>query len=164
MPLQQFVFSETPPSSAGTAASSNAVSGSLAANIPNGVAGLLDDYESVNFVAEITPNAGGTLDVYVQLSPNGGSKWFDVIHFTQVAGGGSTQRQSAPLSQATNTVNTTTIGVNLFPSLTAGTVVNGAFLDRCRLVMVSGAGTSAAGSVTVYVTAQRSRLREGGGS
>lgn len=167
MPLQTFIFNETSPSAAGTAASSQVVTGDNAANIPAGVCGLIDDYESIEVIAELKGATNGTLAVYLQTSPDGGQTWFDSIAWPSQSSGGAQVYYQSPLSQATNTSAPIVVGKNLAPALSnssAGTVVNGSFGDRFRLVMVAGSGTSAGASVVVRVSAQRSRLREAGGS
>lgn len=163
MPLQTFVFSETSPAAPGTAASSQVVTGDLAANMPAGVAGLIDDYESIEIIAELKGATGGTLNVYLQTSPDGGLSWFDSIAWPQQAGGGALAFYQSPLSQATTTATPVVVGKNLAPALAANTVVNGSFGDRFRLVMVAGTGTTGGAPVVVRVSAQRSRLREAGG-
>jgi hypothetical protein len=165
--LQQFTFSEVAPATAGTAASSQAVTGSPSFGMPAGVAGLFDDYESIDVDAEINANTGGTLAVYLQTSPDGGISWYDVIAWQIAPAASGVKFFRSPLSQATTTSTTVQVGKNLSPALasttTTSTVVNGAFSDRCRLVMVSGSGTSVGGAVVVRLCAQRSRLREAGG-
>ena len=169
MPLQNFQFNETSPAAAGTVASSQVVTGSLAANVQAGVAGWVDDYESIDLAIDLQGATGGSLDVYVQISPNNGAHWYDIIHFPQVLAGAALVHYQVPLSQATNTLTATQVGKDLSPALglvsgIVGAVINGAFGDRFRLVMVAGAGTSAGAPVMCSIQAQRSRLREAGGS
>jgi hypothetical protein len=151
-----FIFNETSPPVAGTAASSQPVQNQALGYLPNGVAGPMADYDAVDVVADLVGATGGTLDVYVQLSPDDGNNWYDVIHFPQVLAGAAAASYQAPLSNATATTTPIKVGRNLAPALAAGTVVNGAFSDRLRLVMVAGTGTSAGASVTVRVQPQRS--------
>jgi hypothetical protein len=160
--IGNLAFSETSPAAAGTAASSQPVSGGNANYLPAGVAGPLDDFEAVEVAADITAATGGTLDVYLQTSPDGGTSWYDIVHFPQAAGGSGQKFYRAPLSLATTTATAVQVGKNLVPALAAATVVNGAFTDRCRLVMVAGAGTSAGGAVVVRISPQRARVREHG--
>jgi len=163
MPLANFVFIETSPSASGTAASSQPVSGGVSQGIPNGVCGLLDDYEALNVVAELQGATGGTLDVYVQYSTDEGQTWYDVIHYPQLAAAAAAIIYSAPISNTTTTAAPVVIGKNLSPALTtAPSVVNGAFTDRLRLVMKAGAGTSAGAPVKVSIVPQRARIRETG--
>lgn len=163
MPIDNLVFTETSPSSPGTVASSQLVQNS-ASWLPAGVAGPLDDYEGVEVVAELKGATGGTLDVYVQLCPSGGN-WYDVIRFPQIPAAQAIAYYQAPLSLATNTSVPVKIGKNLAPALgtTSGAVVNGAWTDRIRLVIVAGTGTTLGAQIVVYVCPQRSRSRETGG-
>lgn len=159
-----FVFSETSPAAPGTAASSQTVSGGAGplGYLPNGVAGPICDFDACDVIAELRGATGGTLDVYVQISPDDGANWYDIIHFPQLANGAAAVIYQAPISNATTTTFSVVVGKNLSPALTvSGTtgVVNGAFSDRMRLVMVAGSGTSAGAAIVVRVAAQRS---EGG--
>lgn len=163
MPSQQFLFSETSPAAAGTAASSQPVTGAESANLPGGVAGFFDDYDAINVVCDLVGATGGTLDVYVQISPDQGSTWYDVIHYPQLSAGAAAVSYDTPLSNATTTTAPQKVGKGLSPALPANAAVNGAFSDRMRLVMVAGAGTSAGAAVIVRAQAQRARLREAGG-
>lgn len=166
MPIQTLVFVETSPAAPGTVASSQPVQGSPSANMPPGVAGLFDDYESIDVVAEIQGATGGALAVYLQISPDGGiSNWYDIIAWPSATAGSGVKYYQSPLSLATTTTTTTVVGKNLVPALSAGSsgaVVNGAFNDRCRIVMVAGSGTTQGTVVVVRLAAQRGRLREAG--
>jgi hypothetical protein len=165
MPIATFVFNETSPSSPRTAASSQPVAGADAyLGLPPGVAGLIGDYKGAQLVADLVGATGGTLDVYVQNSPDGGLNWYDVVHFPQIAAGAALASYSAPISTATATSVPTQVGKNLSPALAANKVVNGALTDRLRLVMVAGLGTTAGAQVVVRVCPQRRRVRETDGS
>ena len=122
----------------------------------------MQNYDAVDVIAELKGATGGTLDIYLQISPNDGIDWFDLIHFAQLANGASAVIYQAPISNATATTTPTVVGKNLSPTLgssapTTGQVVNGAFSDRMRLVMVAGSGTSVGAAVTVRVAPQRSQ-------
>lgn len=162
MPVANYIFVETSPAAAGTAASSATVLGGTDAGLPGGVCGLIGDYEGAEVIAELVGATGGTLDVYVQLSPDAGQNWFDVIHYPQLASGAAAIVYQSPLSTATNTATPIVVGKNLSPALAVNVVVNGAFTDRLRLVMKAGSGTSAGAQVVVRVCPQRSRARETG--
>jgi hypothetical protein len=152
-----FVFSETSPSAAGTAASSQPVQNAGNFLAP-GVAGPLQNFDAADIFAELTGATGGTLDVYLQRSPDDGVTWYDAVHFTQLASGGSAVIYSTALSNAQQTAAPVAVGKNLSPALGAGVTVNGPTSDRLRLVMVAGSGTSAGAAVTVRVMAQRAEI------
>jgi hypothetical protein len=163
--IGNFILNETAPAAPGTAASSQPVTGASANYLQPGVAGPLDDFEAFDVIAEITAGTGGNLDVYLQTSPDNGANFYDTIHFPQAAGGSGTKIYAAPLSLATTTAFAIQVGKNLVPALVASAtagVVNGAFTDRARLVMVAGAGTSVAGTVVLKMMGQRPRVREHG--
>jgi hypothetical protein len=130
------------------------------------VAGLFDDYESIDVVAEIKGATGGALAVYLQISPDGGINWFDIIAWPSASASATIVYYQSPLSQATTTGVTSVVGKNLSPALPSGAngaVINGSFGDRARLVMVAGSSTSAGAPVIVRLSAQRMRVREAGG-
>jgi hypothetical protein len=158
MSLASFVFLETAPAAPGMAASAQVVQGS-ANYFPAGVAGPLDDFEALQLVAELVGNTGGTLDVYVQTSPDQGVNWFDFAHFAQLNAGAAAVRYVLTASLYTQNTAPIAVGKNLAPALAANTFVNGAFGDRVRLLMVSGTGTTAGAAVKVSVVAQRTYPR-----
>jgi hypothetical protein len=161
--LANFVFNETSPAAAGAAASSQAVTGVNANYLPPGVCGPLDDYESIDVIAEITGATGGTLQVSLQVSPDNGLSWYECIKWPTANAGDATKYYKSPLSLATTTAAAVQVGKGLVTALTAGSVVNGAFTDRCRLLMTAGASTSAGAPVVVRLAGQRPRMREHGG-
>ncbi len=154
MALAAFAFSETSPAAAGTAASAVAVMGS-ASYAPAGVAVPFDDYESLNVVAELVGATGGTLDVYLQVSPDQGVNWFDFAHFPQLAGSASAIKYTLTASLYSPLTVPIVIGKNLVPALAVNTFVNGAMGDRMRLLMVAGTSTSVGAAVKVSLVAQR---------
>jgi hypothetical protein len=148
-----FSFNETSPAAAGTAASSQAVTGSVG---PPGVAsGQLDDYSAIFIDASLQGATGGTIDVYIQNSPDQGVTWFDYAHFAQLAAAAPTVTYVASVAVGAQNLSLATVGKNLVPALAAGTVNGGAWGDRFRLVMVAGAGTSAGAPVAVRIVGQR---------
>lgn len=46
-------------------------------------------------------DAGDTLDVYVDVSPDGGTTWINAIHFAQQAGNGAAKKEIAALEPTT---------------------------------------------------------------
>ena len=152
--LYYFLFNETSPSSPSTIASSNVVESAATYGGP-GMAMPLNDGNSLDITADLRGATGGTLDVYIQYSTNSGRSWYDLAHFPSIASGAPLAYFRAPVSLYTNSVNTSVVGKNLAPALAASAMVNGAFGDRVRLVMVAGVGTSVGAPVIVGVTAQR---------
>lgn len=154
--LAHWQFNEVSPAAPGTAASSVAVAN--AGNfLPAGVAGPLDDYDAIDVVAELVGATGGTLDVYLQTSLDGGLNWFDSIHFTQLASGGAAvvyRTSITHLAQPTSAAPVA-VGKNLSPALAAATAVQGGWGNRARLVMVAGSGTSVGAAIKVTIAGQR---------
>lgn len=100
-------------------------------------------YGSLWLYAELTGATGGTLDVYLQTSPDGGTTWVDYAHWPQVAGGASVILRSWAVSRGAEQKTLTTVGKSTSPALAANTIVGGAWGDGLRIVSVAGAGTSA---------------------
>jgi hypothetical protein len=155
--ITPYVFNETSPAAAGTVASSAAVQNS---GFMGGIAGPLNDGDALQIAADLQGATGGTLDIYFQISPDGGATWYDMVHFPQLTAGAAAVRYLAPVSLFTNLTTPVFVGKNLAPSLAVNTVVNGAFSDRCRLVFVAGAGTTVGAPVRIVVTPQRSYPRK----
>lgn len=149
--LAGYYFAETSPAAAGTVASSGFVTGSTTA----GIAWPLDQYQAVDAIAEFAGATGGSLDVYIQSSPDGGNNWFDIAHFAQAAGSSAYTVYRVSLNAAGTAP--VVVGKDLSPALAAASAV-GAFCDQVRLVMVAGSGTSAGTRVTVTLCAQRPRV------
>lgn len=156
--MQQYlVFSQATAAAPGTAASSVAVTGTA----PGAVAGVamlapvgLETFEALAVSAVLVGPTGGTLDVYIQTSHDGGTTWVDYAHFAQVAAT-VTARYTFAVSKAGQLLVPAVVGFGLTPALPAATVVGGAWGDRMRLVLVTGAGTSVAGSVIVRIAADK---------
>jgi hypothetical protein len=122
-------FSATSPASAIT----------VAGTAVTGLAG----YSSMTFYAALTGGTGGTLDLYLQWSPDEGTTWVDYAHFVQLASGATIIHRMFSTSSRAQQITVATIGVGSSPALAANTVVGGAWGDRLRVVMVAGASTSA---------------------
>lgn len=151
--LTILTFNETSPSAPGTIASTQAVSGTAG---PSGIATQqLDDYQALSFEAVLTGATGGTLDVFIQNSPDMGSTWYDYVHFATLTAGASTVRYVASVASGAQNLALQTIGTNLLPALAPATAIGGAWGDRFRIVMVAGAGTSAGAVVQLRIVGQR---------
>lgn len=97
------------------------------------------NYDALKGVATLTGITGGTLDVYIQHSFDGGTTWSDVAHFPQLSAGASaiTYDFSITLDSTIRTV-----GKGTSPLLAANTLCAGPWADQLRLVSVTGTGTS----------------------
>lgn len=73
-------------------------------------------------------DAGDTLDVYVDVSPDGGTTWLNAVHFTQQAGNGSARKEFAVLDPA----NPGTSVVDVTADAAAGAVRPALFGDAIR--------------------------------
>lgn len=154
--MQKFlVFAETSPIAAGTAASSLAVAGSSGAVGVGMLSDGLDGYLSLSIVAKLVGATGGTLDVYLQSSPDQGTTWVDYAHFAQLAAGAAAVKYALVVGQGVQSAAPVVVGINATPALAVNTVVGGGWGDRLRLLMVAGASTSAGAAVNVTVSAQR---------
>lgn len=155
MALALFTFNETSPSSPGVVASVGPILGGAANAGAPGVALPLDDMQALIVEAILVGATGGTLDVYIQMSPDMGATWDDYAHFAQLANGAAQVRYVFSAATGAQNLALATIGANLSPLLAAATVVGGAWGDRVRLVMVAGAGTTVGATVKISVTGQR---------
>lgn len=124
-----FVLSGTSPASATTAASTT-------------ITGL-NLYSSLTVYYTVQGGTGGTLDIYLQVSPDAGTTWVDYAHFAQLADGASAVTREFTVSRAGQQTTVSTVGTNLNPALSGTTVIGGNFTDRMRVVYVAGASTSA---------------------
>jgi hypothetical protein len=134
---------ETTPAAASTVASASLAAG-------------LGGFDSGVITAELVGATGGTLDVYIQWSNDGGTTWYDLVHFPQLAAAAPAVKYSAPLLRLGQQATPTVIGKNTTPVLAANTIVAGEFGDRLRALYVAGASTSAGASVTIIFHATRS--------
>lgn len=91
---------------------------------------------------------GGTLDVYTEISPDGGTTWLPFWHSPQLAAAAATTTRIYSPS-LTNTP--TAIGSHATPVLTADTGVGGPWGARMRVMFVTGAGVSVGNTQTLFV-------------
>ena len=106
--------------------------------------------EALRIVAELVGATGGTLDVYLQTSDDGGTTWYDWAHFPQLAAGASAIKYAFSVPSA-GELGITTIGSGTSPALAANTVVGGPWGDRIRALYVAGASTSAGAAVVINI-------------
>ncbi len=111
----------------------------------------IDAPESLDICASLIGATGGTLDLFLQTSPDGGATWFDYGHYAQLAAGAAAFRNRVGVSRFQQALTPVVVGVNLTPLLAAATFVGGPFNDRMRLVAVAGAGTTAGAVITIQL-------------
>lgn len=104
-------------------------------------------FDTVKVIAELQGATGGTLDVYLQGSWDGGTTWYDVVHFPQLAAGASAVVYTTTLALDSNIY---TVGKNMTPALAANSVAGGHWGDKVRALYVAGASTSAGAPVAIY--------------
>lgn len=113
----------------------------------------LGAYRSLSVYANLQGATGGTLDVYLQYSPDGGTTWVDYTHYAQLAAAAAATALVFAVSRAGQQTTITTVGTGLTPALAADTVVGGGWGDRLRVVFVAGSGTTAGANQIILVSA-----------
>lgn len=120
---------------------------------PSTVAGPIVDIPSwareLMIIASLTGATGGPLDVYLQVTPDGGTTWFDYAHFPQKAAASALTHHAVSVSRSEQLLTPTAIGSNLTPALAVNTVVGGEFGFKMRMLFVAGALTTAGASQTI---------------
>ena len=108
-------------------------------------------YDSMLIIASLVGVTGGTLDIYIQDSFDGGTTWCDCAHFTQVTAAGAV-KEAATLTTKTDM---TTIGVGSLATpgvaLAAAKMRPAPWGEKLRLVSVTGAGTSGAAATQTII-------------
>ena len=121
-------------------------------------AGVLSRCEGLTVDATIVGPTGGTVDVYIQrkLATN---SWVDWVHFPQVAAA-TTKRYTFTVVGDGSTITEVGGGTDASPgvALAANTVVNVTPGGDLRIVTVTGAGVSVAGTVTLVLTPYTERF------
>lgn len=130
----------------------------LAASAPRSASGtgdavIVEGWRRAMIVNPITASAtdaGDTLDVYIDVSPDGGVTWVNAVHFTQQAGNGAARREIAvldPSNPGTSVINVTS---DAAAAAVRPAVWGNAF--RARWVIAdANANASHAFGVTAYV-------------
>lgn len=138
---QVTLFSGTTPAAASTHAEA-AVTG-------------LGPFKTMSVSASLIGATGGTLDVYLQYSPDGGVTWVDFAHYAQLAAAAGALLKVFTISKGAITALTTT-GIGTLaapgPALAAATIVSGDWGDRIRVVEVAGTSTSAGAAIVIQAT------------
>lgn len=115
-------------------------------------------FDAITILATLTGATGGTLDVYLQSSWDGGTTWYDLVHFTQLAAAGAARTYKATLALST-TITTVGKGSVGTPgvALAANTVAAGHWGDQIRAVYVAGVGTSAGAAQLIEIFGSNAR-------
>lgn len=115
----------------------------------------LAGYGSMSIYANIQGGVGGTLDIYLQYSPDEGTTWVDYAHFAQLASGASAIKRVWTVSRSAQQTTIATVGTSTSPALSANSIIGGEWGDRLRVVMVAGASTSAGAAQTILCILSR---------
>lgn len=110
----------------------------------------LDKFETLAIAATLTGATGGTLDVYIQMTPDNGQTWVDIVHFAQVA---AAAPAATFLVQMSRTTGAATIQSTGDAKLAVGTALNGEWGDQLRAKFVAGTGTTAGAAQTIALVA-----------
>lgn len=138
--LDTFTITGTSPAAPGTAV----------VGVP--VAGL-NKFESLKIYAALVGATGGTLDVYLQWTPDNGTTWIDFAHFPQLASGATAVKYNCDSRFGATTP--TVVGAGTSPALAANTCVGGHFGTGLRCLAVAGSGTTAGAAVTIVLYGDR---------
>lgn len=106
--------------------------------------------DAITVVGALLGATGGTLDVYLQTSHDGGTTWYDYAHFTQLASGAAAIKQTFHQSRA-STLAVTTVGTGTTFALGAGVVAGGSWGNCMRLGFTAGVDTSAGAVQTITI-------------
>lgn len=106
----------------------------------------LGGYNSMTIYASLIGATGGTLDIYIQYSPDGGTTWVDYAHYAQLAAGATALQKVFSATKDASTA-LTTVGSGTSPLLAASTIINGDWGDRFRVLTVAGTSTSAGAAI-----------------
>jgi len=138
-------------SSAQTLKASSVVTAAGSVNV-TAVDGL-GNYKQAQFLLDVTAaatGAGDTLDVYIDTSPDGGTTWVNIVHFTQVLGNGGAKKMWATVDPG-GAPGTAVIAVT--SDAASGVVRPSMFCDTVRVRHVVADGGSALQSFTFSVKA-----------
>lgn len=104
----------------------------------------------INPILASATDAGDTLDVYVDVSPDGGVTWVNAVHFTQQAGNGAARTQIAVLDTSNPGTSVVTVTSDAAAAAVRPSVFGNAL--RARWVVAdANANASHTFAVTAYV-------------
>lgn len=139
-------IAETSPAAAGTAASTATMGG-------------FDGSDILQVVATLTGATGGTLDVYIVDSFDGGTTWLEVVHFPQLAAAAAARTYTVTqvLDSTITTVGKAATAAGCVGTLAASAVRPGPWGDQIKVVCVAGVSTSAGAAYSVTILAHNAR-------
>jgi hypothetical protein len=114
----------------------------------------LDKFSEIKVVAALVGATGGTLDVYLQWTPDGGTTWFDYAHYPQLASAAAAVKYSASSSFGAATTPTVVGKGSLATpavALAVNTFLGGPFGNGLRAVYVAGASTTVGAAVAITI-------------
>lgn len=115
----------------------------------------LGGFRSMAIYAEIQGGTGGTLDIYLQFSPDGGTTWVDYAHYAQITAGAAAIKRLTSFSKSGQVTSVATVGSGETPALAANTHLGGDWGDRLRVIAVAGSGTSAGAAQVIKIVFSR---------
>jgi hypothetical protein len=138
MKVTRQTLTETSPASATSAA------GTL-------VASDLERCSALTIIGELQGATGGTLDVFLQTSWDGGTTWYDYAHFTQLAAGAAAIKYAWHVSRASERTTITAVGSAAAGVIATGAIMAGGWGNQMRMAFTAGASTSAGAAQTVRI-------------
>lgn len=92
------------------------------------------EFKEATFILNVTSaatDAGDTLDVYIDVSPDAGTTWINAAHFTQVLGNGGAKKELVRIISA-GALATPTAPLNIASDAASGAVRNVGLFDYVR--------------------------------
>jgi hypothetical protein len=102
-------------------------------------------------VTDQATEVGDTLDVYVDVSPDGGTTWINAAHFTQVVGNGSASSEIAVLNAATPGTSTVVVTASAAAAAVRPMVFGNQMRARWAITDTGTDNASFTFSVTAFV-------------
>lgn len=119
----------------------------------------VDNFSAIRVVGILQGATGDTLDVYLQASWNGGTTWWDIGHFVQMAAAAAVTTRTVTYAREQQNTSTVAIGGGASPALAANTFLGGDFGGLIRAYFVPGASTTQGATQTIHILGTDARLR-----
>ena len=123
--------------------------GSAVHQLTTGVPGFAA-FKTITIIATVQGGTGGTLDVVVEHSPDGGTNWYEYWHLVQLAAAAAAVTYTYDPALNDSAVQ---VGKNLTTTtvLGSGSVAGGHWFDMMRVRYIAGASTSAGAEQNIAV-------------